>query len=82
MGFILGFIIGLIVSPLLLALISKPLMIWLAKRQASKLMSNVSERLSGLQNQLPIKEQDGTREEESSESNKDRSSEGATSTGC
>ena len=78
MGFLLGFIVGLVVSPLLLALFSKPLMIWLAKRQASKLLSNVAGRLSGLQNQFPIIEEDGT-EKEDSESREDPSSEGTSS---
>ncbi len=77
MGFILGFIIGLVVSPLLLAVLSKPIMIWLAKKQASKLMANVSGRLSGLQNQFHIKEENGG-QEENSESTEDRSSQGTT----
>ena len=76
MGFILGFIVGLLVSPLLLAIIAKPLMIWLAKRQASKLIANVSGRLSGLQSQFPVKEEDG---KENSKAREDGSSKGDTS---
>ncbi len=79
MGFLLGFIVGLVVSPLLLAVLSKPIMKWLVKRQLNKMVSNVTDKLSGLQNQFQVKNEDG-RQEENSESGEDRSSEGTTST--
>ena len=78
MGFILGLIVGMILSPLLLAIISKPLMMWIAKREANKLVSNVKEKLSGLQDQIQITNKDGSKKE-NSKSEKDRSSKGASS---
>ena len=80
MGFLLGFIIGLVVSPLILAAVSKPLMKWFVKRQASKLMQNVAGKLSGLQEEIQITDEDGTRKE-NSEGGEDVGSEGASSPG-
>jgi len=65
MGFLIGFLVGIIVSPLLLALVSKPLMKWFIKRKANKFMSNITDRLSGLQNQFPVTMEDGGKEEDS-----------------
>ena len=54
MGFLIGFLVGIIVSPLLLALIAKPLMKWMIKRKATKFMSDISSKMSGLQNNFPV----------------------------
>ncbi len=62
MGFLLGFIIGLIVSPLLLALFSKAIMRWFVKRQALRFVDNVSNKLSGLQDEFQNLEYNDTGE--------------------
>lgn len=59
MGFLIGFLVGIIVSPLLLALISKPLMKWMIKRKANKFMSDITGRLSGLQKEFPVTMENG-----------------------
>ncbi len=46
--FLIGFLVGVIVAPLLLAVIAKPLMKWFLKRQATKLTENVMGRMKGL----------------------------------
>ncbi len=78
MGFLLGLIVGMIVSPLLLALISKPIMKWLVKKQLNKMVSNVTDKLSGLQNQFQQPQDNGR--QENSETAENGSSEGTTST--
>ena len=59
MGFLIGFLVGIIVSPLLLALVSKPLMKWFIKRKANKFVSNINKRLSGLQTNFPVTKENG-----------------------
>ncbi len=78
MGFLLGLIIGMILSPILLVIISKPLMKWIVKRQATKLMTNVAGKLSGIQDQIQITKKNGYKKE-NSKIDKDRSSKGASS---
>ncbi len=65
MGFLIGFLVGMIISPLLLALVSKPLMKWMIKRKANKFISDISGKLSGLQNQFPVAIKNGQIKEDS-----------------
>lgn len=68
MGFWIGFAVGGITVPLALAVIAKPLMKWMARKELTKMSNNVMQRLGNLQTQFPVKEEEyGTEEEKNSE---------------
>lgn len=47
MGFWIGVLVGAIASPLILAIISKPLMKWFVKKKATNLMEDLQGKVIG-----------------------------------
>lgn len=51
MGFWIGFLVGVIATPIILAIVAKPLMKWFLKRKANNFMNAVTKNVNSKMNQ-------------------------------